>query len=79
MKNSIDDATKTSYAEVEHGTLKSEEEIQTLITKFKEEPSEFYCEATNEPCRNAFIKNKRNDRTILKELSHAKRRKHKRL
>lgn len=39
-ENSIDDATKTSYAEVEHGTLKSEEEIQTLITKFKEEPSE---------------------------------------
>lgn len=39
-ENSIDDATKTSYAEVEHSTLKSEEEIQTLITKFKEEPSE---------------------------------------
>ena len=38
-ENSIDDATKTSYAEV-HGTLKSEEEIQTLITEFEKEPSE---------------------------------------
>lgn len=39
-ENSIDDATKASYAEVEHGTLKSEEEIQTLITEFEKEPSE---------------------------------------
>lgn len=39
-ENSIDGATKASYAEVEHDTLKSEEEIETLKTEFEKKTSE---------------------------------------